>query len=430
MKYDVFISYSSVDQKVAEGVCGYLESQGIRCFVAYRDIPRGVVWAAAIVDALDDSQMMVVIFSESFNKSKQVDREIELASENEIPILPFRISDTAFSGAKKYYLKNLNWIDAFPDPEEAFGGLCDNVKRLIAPQGGSVSTPSASVATPKIADSSMTPQQMVEKGDDYYFGRNGCQQNYAEAVKWYHMAAEQGYAIAQNNLGECYYIGRGVDEDDTEAVRWYRKAAEQGNADAQYKLGGCYEIGMGVDEDDTEAVRWYRKAAEQGNVDAQYKLGGCYEIGWGVDKDETEAYRWYRKAAEQGHAWAQYCLGVCYYNGEGVDENKTEAVRWYRKAAEQGNADAQYKLGVCYYNGEGVDENKTEAVRWFREVADWRNADAQYKLGVCYYNGWGVVEDKTEAYRWFSKAAANGCKGAERRMRVLARSSKRKNRSK
>lgn len=46
--YDVFISYSSKDQKVAEGICGYLEGNRCRCFVAYRDIPKGVNWPSAI----------------------------------------------------------------------------------------------------------------------------------------------------------------------------------------------------------------------------------------------------------------------------------------------------------------------------------------------------------------------------------------------
>ncbi len=344
MKYDVFISYSSVDQKVAEGVCGYLESQGIRCFVAYRDIPRGVVWAAAIVDALDDSQMMVVIFSDSFNKSKQVDREIALASENEMPILPFRISNSGFSGAKKYYLKNLNWIDAFPDPQKEFGSLCDNVKRLIAPQGAVLSTPSAPVATPKTAASSMTSQQMNGKGEDYYYGRNGCPQNYAEAVKLFRKAAEQGDADAQYNLGLCYDNGWGVVENKPEAVRWYREAAEQGISNAQYNLGWCYSHGEGVVEDKTEAVKWYRKAAEQGHANAQHNLGLYYDFGWGVVKDKNEAVIWYRKAAEQGIANAQYNLGVCYEYGSGVVKNKPEAVSWYRKAAEQGDEDAKKRL--------------------------------------------------------------------------------------
>ena len=131
MRYDVFISYSSRDQKIAEGVCAYLEQYGIRCFVAYRDIPRGVVWAGAIVDALEHSQMMLVLFSKHFNDSQQVDREIELAAEQGMPILTFRLSEDDFTGAKKYYLKNLNWIDAFPNPEHYFGSLMDNVCRLL-----------------------------------------------------------------------------------------------------------------------------------------------------------------------------------------------------------------------------------------------------------------------------------------------------------
>lgn len=131
MKYDVFISYSSKDQKVVEAVCAYLEQHNVRCFVAYRDIPKGVVWAKTIVEALDESAMMVVVFSEDFNLSDQVDREIELASEDKKPILTFRISDTMFKGAKKYYLKNINWIDAFPHPEQVFDSLLDNICRLL-----------------------------------------------------------------------------------------------------------------------------------------------------------------------------------------------------------------------------------------------------------------------------------------------------------
>ena len=157
MKYDVFISYSSDDQKVVEGLCAYLEQNKIRCFVAYRDIPRGVVWARAIVDALDESRMMVVVFSEHFNNSVQVDREIELASEDKKPILTFRISNDVFKGAKRFYLKNLNWIDAFPNPEAVFGQVLDNVEALLgikhsAPQATTVVKPSVTYKTYQVGD--------------------------------------------------------------------------------------------------------------------------------------------------------------------------------------------------------------------------------------------------------------------------------------
>ena len=323
MKYDVFISYSSLDQKVAEGVCAYLEQHRIRCFIAYRDIPKGVVWAKYIVEALDESRMMVVVFSGNFNRSEQVDREIELASEDKKPILTFRIADEAFKGAKKYYLKNLNWIDAFPQPERCFGNLCENVRKLLG------------------MEEAAEPPKPAEK---------------PKMLKELEMALEGGPTTPreQYNLGYKYKTGDGMPKDFQQAVYWYRKAAEQGYAPAQNNLGYAYQHGEGVSKDVQQAVYWYRKSAEQGNVSGQYNLGYCYKYGEGVAKDMQQAVYWYRKAAEQGHASAQNFLGSCYEQGNGVGKDKEQAVYWYRKAAEQGNAVAQYSLGVCYKNGEGA----------------------------------------------------------------------------
>ena len=63
------------------------------------------------------------------------------------------------------------------------------------------------------------------------------------------MSAEQGDAMAQNNLGVMYQKGEGVPQDYKEAVKWYRLAAEQGHATAQTNLGGMYYKGQGVPED-------------------------------------------------------------------------------------------------------------------------------------------------------------------------------------
>lgn len=38
-----------------------------------------------------------------------------------------------------------------------------------------------------------------------------------------------------------------------QAMKWYRKAAEEGNAYAQYKLGEMYNFGRGVPENYAEA---------------------------------------------------------------------------------------------------------------------------------------------------------------------------------
>ena len=57
-------------------------------------------------------------------------------------------------------------------------------------------------------------------------------------------------------------------QDYAQAVRWYRRAAEQGNAQAQYNLGSLYEAGNGVKKDLGKAIEWFRKAAKQGYLDS------------------------------------------------------------------------------------------------------------------------------------------------------------------
>ena len=94
-------------------------------------------------------------------------------------------------------------------------------------------------------------------------------QDDAEAVRWYHLAAEQGHATAQYNLAVAYDTGRGVPQDDAEAVRWYRLAAEQGNATAQYNLWLKYSNGESVPQDYVSAHMWLNVAAATGDEDAR-----------------------------------------------------------------------------------------------------------------------------------------------------------------
>jgi len=134
-------------------------------------------------------------------------------------------------------------------------------------------------------------------------------------------------------------VTRGLDlavQLSLSTVSGLRKAAEQGFVLAQYNLGVMYEDGINVTQDYEEAHRWYRKAAEQEYAEAEFNLGVMYAKGRGVAQDYAEAVKWYRKAAEQGIAIAQYNLGVMYTNGQGVTQDHDEAMKWYLKAAEQG----------------------------------------------------------------------------------------------
>ena len=65
-----------------------------------------------------------------------------------------------------------------------------------------------------------------------YADGQGVPQDFAEAVKWYRLAAEQGIAPAQNNLGNRYAISQGVPQDYVTAHMWFDLAAASGQHDA------------------------------------------------------------------------------------------------------------------------------------------------------------------------------------------------------
>ena len=93
MGHEVFISHSAADKDIANRVVATLEDGGVRCWVAPRDIRPGDTWGGSILKAIQSSQLMVIIFSSKSNKSQQVMREVELAVERNVVVLPFRVED-------------------------------------------------------------------------------------------------------------------------------------------------------------------------------------------------------------------------------------------------------------------------------------------------------------------------------------------------
>jgi len=58
----------------------------------------------------------------------------------------------------------------------------------------------------------------------------GVPQSYVEAVKWFRLAAEQGHATSQAELGIGYTKGEGVPQNYVIAHMWFNLAASQGDA--------------------------------------------------------------------------------------------------------------------------------------------------------------------------------------------------------
>src|SRR5438093_3684478 len=91
MAHEVFISHSSQDKTIADAVCAALENNAIRCWIAPRDVQPGRTFAGEINRAIQRSKVMVLIFSTHSNRSEQVLREVQLASNSHLYIVQFRI---------------------------------------------------------------------------------------------------------------------------------------------------------------------------------------------------------------------------------------------------------------------------------------------------------------------------------------------------
>ena len=79
MAHDVFLSYSTQDKAAADAVCHSLESKGIRCWIAPRDVIPGANWQQSILDAIAGSRAVVLIFTAHTNQSENVKKEVSAA---------------------------------------------------------------------------------------------------------------------------------------------------------------------------------------------------------------------------------------------------------------------------------------------------------------------------------------------------------------
>src|ERR1700729_2235571 len=96
--HDAFISYSSHDKAVADAATALLESRGIRCWIAPRDVARGV--------------------------------------HKGIPIVPFRIEDVPMSKSLEYFISAQHWLDALTPPlEQHLDYLARTVTLLLSRPG-------------------------------------------------------------------------------------------------------------------------------------------------------------------------------------------------------------------------------------------------------------------------------------------------------
>ena len=136
---------------------------------------------------------------------------------------------------------------------------------------------------------------MIYLGHRYEHG-DGVRQSLKKAQELYRTAASRGHYIAQNNLGFCLRKAGKLEE----AFAMTMLAAEQGYAGAECNVGYHYHHGMGVEASMASARLWYARSAAKGDLASQHNLGFMYAEGLGVAVDLDEAKRLFALAAAQG----------------------------------------------------------------------------------------------------------------------------------
>jgi hypothetical protein len=141
MTSPIFLSYSSKDHAIAETICNALENRGLTCWMSSRDIGPGENFQVSILRAIRSAGMMLLVFSGNSNNSDEVKKEIALAGQHKLLVVPVRVEDVVPEEAFQYELATRQWIDLFENWEQAIERLAAQIRSVIHPaqaQGAAV----------------------------------------------------------------------------------------------------------------------------------------------------------------------------------------------------------------------------------------------------------------------------------------------------
>jgi TPR repeat protein len=449
----IFISHSSKDQKVARTICTALENRGLTCWVYSRNIQPGQNFQEQIVRAIRAAKIMVLVFTANANSANEIKKELAIASQNNLVVVPVRIEDVIPNEAFAYEFATRQWIDLFEDWESSITRLTDLIASTSddqpsADQAKAGSGSTGDLAAPpvgKVLKTGPAPaarpasfmQQpgsrwamifgvavIVVAGIAYGIGTLRRQpasvsgtvtggsptQSVPPAVVAAPTPAQQPVATANT--------APAVDTNKEPAPAPITAASDPlrldlvTDCDRLAALPGDPQSPQGVTGIPIEQIDIVPALTACNAAMRQYPDVARFTFQAGriayAQKDYVQARELYEKAAAAGSKGALNGLGSLYQSGNGAPQDYAQALNWYQKAAA---ADVTYSfanIGNLYLNGWGVPKDYVEARKWFEKGAAAGQPNAMFYLGFLYQNGNGVAQDYAAARTWYQKAAAAG----------------------
>lgn len=436
-KYDVFISYSSKDLSIANQIYQYLTQKGLSCWISFRDVNQGEIWAESITDGISNSKIFLLILTSNSNKSNQVFREIEFADKRSIPLYCLKTANLEIKDSINYFFSSIQQIEFI---ENDFSSVLDDfVTKILAKGIIEISkTDDEAAIDPQyiIQILLVSSANLYDKGD------------FQSAFLGFLTAADiYDHEDANLNVGVMYYRGMGVEKNLEKAITYLNKAKDKSNSYAMLYLSSIYleekpyidlvksdfllnesaklknpvalnnlalmyQQGTRVVKNIDTAINLYKQAAESGEFSAFLNLGNIYFYEEDFDgKDELLGFYYFQKAHENGVVSGTVSLGTIYYNGRFVEKDYEKSYALFSEAANSENPEACYMLAIQYQEGKGVNVDYKKMIELFEKSANKNYTPALQQLGLIYYFGYYNFEvDFTKSFTFFLEAYKLGDK--------------------
>jgi len=129
--HSAFISHASADAGLARELCAHLESQGVQCWIAPRNLIPGNPYAGEIVRGIESTNALILLATPAAVSSNNVLNELEQAHRLHKTLLTVMVGKPQVSRQLSYYIARLHWIEA------ASTSMVDVAERLARALQGS-----------------------------------------------------------------------------------------------------------------------------------------------------------------------------------------------------------------------------------------------------------------------------------------------------
>lgn len=436
MAHDVFISHSAKDKTIADAVCATLESEGIRCWIAPRDVMPGMEYGKSIVGAIKQVRIMVLVLTANANDSPAVHNEVERAFNRGVVILTFRVENVDPDESFEFFISDRQRLDALTPPFEAHvNRLAKTIKVLLAPIEASAGQAKPRAATPIAAEEKNAPEGKTAKAgsprSDSSEG-NGLQDSAKENVRVNSPDSSSGNvtvhplkrrrvriwalsgAVALVVVLATILVIRsrwgsssaGSSPTAAQPAAAGAGAGQGGNPAAQLPQAGgspasssVTVAGASPDGSSGGAPSATSAATQELALEAKRLI---------LQKQYSEARHVAEQACDGGSADSCVTVGWLYDTGHGVRRDESRAASFYQRACEGGSAQGCLNLGADYDAGKGVAPDHAQAAALFQKACDGGSAEGCGDLGELYTKGVGVAQDSAKGTLLLQRGCSDG----------------------